>query len=370
MTSILHIVEPTLHDEAGHCAALASSLANAAGDAEPHVWMRRDASPGLMPAGAVEHRVFPERLRRLGAMLVYRRLLERAAAGEPVLLSTATTSDLVLLDLASRTVRGGAIRRGAFVWAFVHWINLSPRKERLLKRLARRHPGLEIVCSTQRVREVFSAAGFARVHMVGYPGVGSGDAPYAGAFRHVLYAGAARRDKGFAAIVDLVAHLHATGSSIPITVQCSPTHRGRHEPGIAADIERMRHLGYGSLTLLEHTLDGAAYRALFDGAITVQAYDPAAFADRISGVTLDALRAGSPIIVPRGTWLARRIEGFGAGVTLDDPRSPRALAQAVETIRGAWPEYSAGAARAWAETAREDGAGTLVRLVRSGGSRG
>ena len=43
------------------------------------------------------------------------------------------------------------------------------------------------------------------------------------------------------------------------------------------------------------------YAKQFDGAICIQIYDRSDFADRISGVTLDAFMAGSPIMTTAGT---------------------------------------------------------------------
>lgn len=370
MNTVVHIIEPTLRDEAGHCAALARGLMHARVEPRPefHVWMRRDALP-LFSLGdrVVEHRTFSRALRRVQGLWVYRSLLQRTLKGdESILFSTATTSDLLLLDLASRTLPGGRISHTGRVWVFVHWLNLSPRKERFLRRIATRHPGLEVVCSTLRVRDAFTAAGFARVRMIAYPGTGTApcDAPAEPPpFRHVLFAGGARMDKGFGAMVDLVAHLHANAVALPISVQCSAGHSGAHPPEITAAIARLRTVGYPTLTLIERTQAAAEYAALFPGAIVVQAYDPKAFADRISGVTLDALAHGSPAIVPTDTWMARQIEPHGAGVALDNARDPQRLAIAIEAVRQDWPIFARAATAAGHALSHQRGADELMRLI-------
>lgn len=373
MSSVVHIIEPTLRDEAGHCAALARSLMRALVEPRPefHVWMRRDALPLFSPEDhVVEHRTFSRVLRKVQGLWVYRSLLQRTHKNaEALLFSTATTSDLLLLDLASRTLPGGRISQAGRVWAFVHWLNLSPRKERFLRRIATRHPGLEVVCSTLRVRDAFTAASFARVRMIAYPGTGAApcDAPAEPPpFRHVLFAGGARMDKGFGAMVDLVAHLHANAVALPITVQCSPDHAGTHSAEIATAITRLRAIGYPTLTLIEHTQTAAEYAALFPGAIVVQAYDATAFADRISGVTLDALGHGSPVIVPANTWMARQIEPHGAGVVIDNARDPQRLATAIEAVRQDWATYARAASAAGRDLSHQRGADELLRLIVTG----
>lgn len=360
MATVLHIAEPTLRDHAGHCASLVRSLIGAGG-ASFHVWLARGATVRF--EGAAHHAAFGGTLRRVRAVLAARNLLALAARGERVLFSTATTADMLALDLASRLPGVGPVVVPGRVWLFVHWLNPSPRKSRLLAKLASRHPGLEVACSTRAVHEALTHAGFPRARFVPYPGA---DAPCdtgPGPFRHVLYAGAARLDKGFAAVVALAEHLAHHNDSTPMTVQCSPPHRGTHSPEVAPLVARLHAIARPSIRLAPDTLDAATYAALFDGAVVIQPYDPRAFADRISGVTLDALRHGCPVIVPRGTWMARLIEPHRAGVVLDDPRDPAALADAVRLVREGWPGYAASARAAGEAIAREGGAAALLDAV-------
>lgn len=83
--------------------------------------------------------------------------------------------------------------------------------------------------------------------------------------------------------------------------------------------------------MAEETLSPEGYAALFPGSICLQLYDRADFRDRVSGVTLDALAHGSPILATAGTWMAKLIEPFGAGVAVEEP-TPGNLHRAVTQI--------------------------------------
>ena len=67
------------------------------------------------------------------------------------------------------------------------------------------------------------------------------------------------------------------------------------------------------------TLTGDAYSAMFRGAICLQPYSRQDFADRVSGVTLDAFVAGAPVVALSGTWIARMVQRFKAGEVIEEP---------------------------------------------------
>jgi len=86
--------------------------------------------------------------------------------------------------------------------------------------------------------------------------------------------------------------------------------------------------------MVADTLDAARYAALFPGAVCLQPYEPAEYADKMSAVTFDALAAGAPIVTLAGTTMAAIVERTGAGIVIPDARpetlleaSQRAVAQ-------------------------------------------
>jgi UDP:flavonoid glycosyltransferase YjiC (YdhE family) len=65
----------------------------------------------------------------------------------------------------------------------------------------------------------------------------------------------------------------------------------------------------------------------------------------VSGVTLDALAHGSPIVATAGSWMAKMIEPFGAGVAIEEP-TPGNLHSAVTQIIGGYAGFQECAFRA------------------------
>lgn len=352
----LHIVEPTLVDVTGHCFSFLDSLCRVSSDYPITVWGARDARV-TFPAHVVVKRFFTRRLRRLQAWWLYRRLLRQPVR---LFVSTAGRSDLMLLDWASR----GPILPGR-VFLYVHWFRASPTKQRQLSRLAARQPEIVVLAPTDSVVDVFRAAGFRHVTRVPYPMSPSGE-PLSedggGTFRHVLYAGAARRDKGFAEVVSFVQRLAGSGEDIPVRLQTSAQHYDKTDDVVAASLRRLEELSYPYLERFPRTLAPAEYAALYRGAVCLQLYARADFADRVSGVTLDAFSNGSPIVTVRGTWMARVALEFGAGVVIDEPTPDQILA-AVKTLVGAYADYHARARDAGRELRRRHDPGALFRAV-------
>jgi hypothetical protein len=354
----LHIVEPTLVDATGHCYSFLDSLCRVAGGLQITVWCDHRATVSF-PGNVFVQRYFRRRIRRLQAWWLYRALLRRPGR---LFISTAGRSDLVLLDLASR----GAIAPGKAL-LYVHWFRPSPAKERRLARLAERQPEIGILAPTESVRAAFRAAGFGHSQVVPYPVSQTPESRTPGAapaFRHVLFAGAARPDKGFAAVVNLVELLSRESGTIPISVQTSAQHYEKADKSIVADVERLQLTGYPFLRWYDSTLSPADYGALFRGAICLQLYSRTDFADRVSGVTLDALTHGSPIVALSGTWMARVVEEFGAGLIVENT-APDVLHDAVGRIMAGYAQYHRRAWEAGRELQKRHHADMLLRAVTS-----
>ena len=354
LTPPLHIIEPTLVGTAGHCHSLVLALAGAAPECDTTIWAGRQATgvwPG--PGRLVAH--FSRRLRRLQSGLLLRRLL-----GQPgrILVSTAGSTDLLLAGwAAARAIPPHKL------YLFVHWLGAKPSKARWLSAVARRQPTVEILAPSTGVADFFSACGFHST-VVPYPVQADPVANTAAApvARHLLAAGGARLDKGFERVVDLVVEMQRQGSSLPITVQTSLEPRQRLDPALAQQLARLRNSGYPGLRLCDSALTPDAYRALFAGAIAIQPYRAVDFKDRVSGVTLDALGAGAPVVVTAGTWMARLVQRFDAGVATDD-LSASGLLQAVHQVLADPAGYASRARLAAAAVQAEHSARRLMDVV-------
>jgi UDP:flavonoid glycosyltransferase YjiC (YdhE family) len=111
-------------------------------------------------------------------------------------------------------------------------------------------------------------------------------------------------------------------------------------------------------------MGAAEYARFFSGGICLQPYERSDFADRASGVTLDALVAGCPVVTVSRTWMAQLVERFDAGVVVDEP-TPEALHAAVRRIVADYGRFQR-VARAGGDTLRaEMSCAPLIELLRS-----
>ncbi len=353
------IVEPTLSSEAGHCHSFVESVCSARREGEDGITLYAGSRARLPRIAGMGVRVVPyfhRRIRRPEAFLLYRKLLREPGR---IFVPTAGRADLTMLSLAAgRSVPPGK----AFL--YFHWVRPDPSKREFFRKAAMKQPSLTLMGPTETVVGVFRECGFRDVRVVPYPGSPASreTVDKGGTFRHVLYAGAARRDKGFPAVVDFVRLLADTGTGIPVTVQASSAHFGKFDDGIPAEVGRLRESSAARVTILPETLGTAEYRGMFDGAIVLQPYSRDDFADRISGVTLDAFSAGAPVVATAGTWMARAALRFGAGVALEDP-SPASILSAVETVRAEYPRFRRNAIEAGSALRKEHDARQLLEIL-------
>ena len=101
---------------------------------------------------------------------------------------------------------------------------------------------------------------------------------------------------------------------------------------------------------------------MFSGAISIQPYSAGDFQDRVSGVTLDALSAGCPVVVTANTWLGRVVMKHNAGVATSD-LSPLGLKMAVDEVLRDYAAYSQRAARAGQLLCQEHSAAEMMTAI-------
>ena len=354
MNPRLQVIEPTLDSFSGHCYALVASLCRAY-DGPIDLWAAQGAASLDFGQDVRVHPYFRRRIRLFQQLGLYRRLIR---LGDPVVVTTARRSDLVLLNL----VAGGALAENQ-VFLYFHWYRESPKRLRFLQKISARQPNIVIFGTTGSVVDSFRRGGFRSVHLLPYPAPAASASEAAVTFRHLLYAGAARRDKGFGQVVDLVALLASRGERIPVTIQVSADHFGKYDAETVDDIARLRSIGYAHLDIIDRTLRPEEYAALFPGSICLQPYDRDDFRDRVSGVTLDALSQGCPVITTAGTWMAAQVLAGPAGIALDAV-SAQALYDAVRAIIASYEEFRAAAIETGRARERETWTGLIELLQR------
>ena len=359
MPETIHIVEPTLMDQTGHCYSFIASFCRAGNGAPLSLWANRNADITFAEGKVQVKRYFHSKIRRFQCYGLYKRLLKTSGK---IFVSTAGLADLVLMQWAAR----GAVPPGK-VYFYFHWINASDKKRAYLAKLARKQPNFVILGPTPSVINVFKEAGFENALIVPYPISGQVQNDRKNGWAHddftgLLYAGAARQDKGISHVVDLVEYMGKLNLQIPFKLQNSPDHRGKYDAATKADIDRLEKITYPGLQLFPETLSADEYANLYAGAICIQLYNAADFSDRISGVTLDALSAGSPIVTTAGTWIARIVQRFDAGVVVDSTEPEKTLA-AIQEIIANYARYNENAHKAGLALKQENSADFLFKTV-------
>ncbi|RJG27289.1 hypothetical protein [Massilia cavernae] len=209
MPNTINVVEPSLTTAAGHCYSFITALSRRADESRRlRLWADRKIEVSF-GADVEVKKCFFRRIRKVQSYFLYKDLIK--APGK-LFVSTARYADLLMIDWAA----AGLIPPKK-VYLYVHWFKPSERKMARLRAIARRQPNLEIYGPTPSVTTVFEQAGFANARVVPYPisQPGGQAAPGEHAFKHLLFAGAARSDKGFSEVVSLVEHMHKLGLRIP-----------------------------------------------------------------------------------------------------------------------------------------------------------
>jgi hypothetical protein len=272
-------------------------------------------------------------------------LAEAAAAvadacdNREVLLLTAKGGHAAGLSL--RRVAGDTLARVSLLF---HWParTIGDRMMHRLGREARRH--CLALATTAAVAESLRSLGWHRVLEIHYPTLAPPTAPLPDQpFRHALVAGPLRWNKGLPTIASLVERWHADAAEIPLRLQTTPKHAGRrHGRREGPFLQRISTSAYPHLIASLSAEPRARYLDAFRGAITLVAYAPAVFADQVSGVSLDALLSGSPIVASEGTQAADLVREFAAGETVPFG-DVSALDEAIRRILQSWDECSARA---------------------------
>ena len=354
---VVNIIEPTLASEAGHCFSFINSLCQVKGSASFVLWISKENSIIFDCKNTTINNFFSRRFRKLQSIFLYRKLVR---SDEKIFISTAGFIDLFFLNIAS----SGMLPVGK-VFLYFHWMNNAEKKLSKLKEFAKRQPNLTIICPTHTIANFFKSSGFLNINVIPYP-VGlkklNSVAPLVSAFSSVLFAGAAREDKGFSKFVDLVNYAHIKKLTLPFSIQISSDHKGEYDVETEKNIDFLKSIPYPYLKIYEKTLSVDDYANLFAGVICIQLYRAADFADRVSGVTLDALVAGCPILTTEGTWIANQVTRFNAGIVVSST-SPECVYDALMKVVENFGFYNKNAVNAGFILQDEHSASHLVNVL-------
>jgi hypothetical protein len=358
----LLVIEPNLRNPSGHYAEFVRAVGACAGEERIDVFAHPAADPLLAAMPGVRIcRADP----RVGLPFAeWRTILRAVKENIPFLVLTADGRHAGAVSVA------GALsgRDPGNACLFFHRPPTTARDRILLPfaALARRHA--LAIAPTEAIARSLSAGGWERVELVPYPALGSPDPPRPVPFSHLLMAGAARWNKGLDVVAGLASLWAGEERSIPLMVQVSTKHAARHGRRERAMVDTLLRSGYRGLRVEDIAPGRPEYLARFRGALVLAPYTREAFAAQVSGIVLDALLQGAPVIATRGTWPGTQVERFGAGRTIE-ARTVPALVAAIDRVLSEWPDYAGRACAAAAVLAREHDPGRLLKILVRGAGR-
>jgi glycosyltransferase involved in cell wall biosynthesis len=107
---------------------------------------------------------------------------------------------------------------------------------------------------------------------------------------------------------------------------------------VQTSLRRLREMSH--VTLHEQPLSTDEYYGLLNRAdVVVLPYTTETYHSQTSGVFSEAVAHGKPVIVPRGTWMARQLKEHASGVTFI-PKDLQSLYEAVMEAVDRYPELS------------------------------
>ena len=163
----------------------------------------------------------------------------------------------------------------------------------------------------------------------------------------VGYLGDSRDEKGFDLLPAVIAEVRRRrpDSRLKFLIQLNlNTLEG--DPGARTAMDALTASKGEDVELVRGPLSPDAYTTLLRRSdIVLLPYRPHAYAERSSGILMEAITAGLPTVVTRGAWLEATIENASqlspAGVVAQP--EPEALAEAIIEIADDWSRYAAGA---------------------------
>lgn len=138
--------------------------------------------------------------------------------------------------------------------------------------------------------------------------------------------GNARDEKGILEILDAIRILHQRGEAegLRFVLQCNDA-----APDIQAAIDAFRAEAIPGCELLPDKLESDTYYAILRAAdVVLLPYWRSIYFARTSGVFMESLSAGKPVIATADTWMSDQLEQVGGGLVVAD-RSAEALADAI-----------------------------------------
>jgi hypothetical protein len=213
----------------------------------------------------------------------------------------------------------------------------------LLRRLHAR-PGLRlsVFADTEGLADLFARGTGLEIHPVPLPiTVTEPPRPSVGQLPHVVFAGGARAEKGYAKLPDAV---EAAAGRARFTVQSGKVD-STSDPLVQQAQRRLRAMAGAGVVLVEAALEPDAYGTLLASAdLLLLPYDASAYGPRSSSILAEALALGIPAIVPSGCWMAEAAGAERSVIIAQGGTVAAALSEALDRLPALQAAAKAGSA--------------------------
>ncbi|MDD2542187.1 MAG: hypothetical protein PHH28_14255 [Desulfuromonadaceae bacterium] len=353
----LLIIEPNLRSPSGHYADFVRAVGSCADNVELEVFAHPAADDMLTKMPGV--RISTARPRVGERLAEWNTIFRAVREKQPFLVLPAAGRHAAAVSIAA--ARSGCVPD--YAQFFFHRPPTTLRDKCFLPfaGLARTHA--LAITPTEMVADALRETGWKRVVCVPYPALAEKNPPQPELFSHLLMAGAARINKGLDLVAELAGQWAHEGRKLPLLVQVSQKHADRHGHREGSAVRALLSSGYQGLRTDATAPNRVEYLARFRGALVLAPYTREQFSSQVSGIVLDALLHGAPVIATQGTWSGYQVERFGAGVTITE-RTPTALAAAIDRVLTDWPTFSARACAAAETLAQDHDPIHLLRILR------
>jgi glycosyltransferase involved in cell wall biosynthesis len=152
---------------------------------------------------------------------------------------------------------------------------------------------------------------------------------------HIVYLGDARSEKGYQHLPNLIDALwqnYLQLDKVKFTIQSNYNIQGGEVEILAAKLALSQY-PISKIKLIDHPMQPDDYYQLLASAdIVVLPYNPQNY-QRTSGVLTEALAAGKPVVVPKGSWLAQQVDETRASIYRDPQDLPQAVIRLLKNLR-------------------------------------
>ncbi len=159
---------------------------------------------------------------------------------------------------------------------------------------------------------------------------------------NITYLGDARLEKNFAELPPAIADLwtdYVENGKVRFVLQCNFNTEGG-EPGMLQAMQRLGQLPPSRVKLIDRAMEADEYYdILADADIVVIPYDARRYRTRSSGILIEAMAAGKPVITTRGSWMETQVSDDHAVVFSDG----KALSAALRVAINEFPRLRLGA---------------------------